>query len=189
MNDPPRIQWNLLKYELCGSNPMRYCIIWGILFSKLTQKNIQRNFQEVRKKTFDLSQKKKKKEERKKRLDIYIYIRVKRGCLSQVVYLLVYVVWNSASLASLTRETGPKVVKGDPARKSETPKHVTHEHHHFTPTISVSDSSLKFTHILYNLSPAGTCNVLVFPSIFNMSHLHILFRTRFKIVIIWYGCL
>uniref|UniRef100_A0A2N9IKB3 phosphoenolpyruvate carboxykinase (ATP) n=1 Tax=Fagus sylvatica TaxID=28930 RepID=A0A2N9IKB3_FAGSY len=60
----------------------------------------------------------------------------------------------SASLASLTRETGPKVVRGDPARKSETPKHVTHEHHHFTPTISASDSSLKFTHILYNLSPA-----------------------------------
>jgi len=61
----------------------------------------------------------------------------------------------SASLASLTRETGPKVVKGDPARKSETPKHVAHAHeHHFTPTISVSDSSLKFTHFLYNLSPA-----------------------------------
>jgi hypothetical protein len=98
MNDPPRIQWNLLKYELCGSNLMRYCIIWGILFSKLTQKNIQRNFQEVRKKTFDLSQKKKKKKKKKKRKErkgwiyIYIYIRVKRGCLSQVVYLLVYVV-------------------------------------------------------------------------------------------------
>ncbi|GFY86713.1 phosphoenolpyruvate carboxykinase 1 [Actinidia rufa] len=61
----------------------------------------------------------------------------------------------SASLASLTRETGPKVVKGDPARKSETPKfsHVSH-HSHFTPTISVSDSALKFTHVLYNLSPA-----------------------------------
>ncbi|XP_077215669.1 phosphoenolpyruvate carboxykinase (ATP) 1-like [Tasmannia lanceolata] len=59
----------------------------------------------------------------------------------------------SASLASLTRETGPKVVKGDPARKTETPKaHVSH--HDITPTFSVSDSSLKFTHILYNLSPA-----------------------------------
>ncbi|GFY85926.1 phosphoenolpyruvate carboxykinase 1 [Actinidia rufa] len=59
----------------------------------------------------------------------------------------------SASLASLTRETGPKVVKGDPARKTETPKHVTHHHHHYTPTLSTSDSALKFTHILYNLSP------------------------------------
>ncbi|CAK9157912.1 unnamed protein product [Ilex paraguariensis] len=60
----------------------------------------------------------------------------------------------SASLASLTRETGPKVVRGDPARKSETPKvsHVTH--HHYAPTLSTSDSGLKFTHILYNLSPA-----------------------------------
>uniref|UniRef100_A0A803NSK4 phosphoenolpyruvate carboxykinase (ATP) n=1 Tax=Cannabis sativa TaxID=3483 RepID=A0A803NSK4_CANSA len=69
----------------------------------------------------------------------------------------------SASLASLTRETGPKVVKGDPntARKSEsqkTPTHHTHRSHHFDysspPTIAVSDSSLKFTHVLYNLSPA-----------------------------------
>ncbi|CAL9076939.1 unnamed protein product [Musa acuminata var. zebrina] len=60
----------------------------------------------------------------------------------------------SASLASLTRETGPKVVKGDPARKLDTPK-VTAEHHHYiTPTISISDSALKFTHVLYNLSPA-----------------------------------
>ncbi|XP_026435573.1 phosphoenolpyruvate carboxykinase (ATP)-like [Papaver somniferum] len=62
----------------------------------------------------------------------------------------------SASLASLTRETGPRVVKGDPAKKGpETPKasHVSH-HHHFTPTLSISDSALKFTHILYNLSPA-----------------------------------
>ncbi|XP_073149197.1 phosphoenolpyruvate carboxykinase (ATP) 1 isoform X1 [Henckelia pumila] len=60
----------------------------------------------------------------------------------------------SASLASLTRETGPKVVKGDPARQSETPRvsHVSHPY--FTPTIDVSDSSLKFTHVLYNLSPA-----------------------------------
>ncbi|KAF5454318.1 hypothetical protein F2P56_023991 [Juglans regia] len=58
----------------------------------------------------------------------------------------------SASLASLTRETGPNLVKGDPARKSETPKHVSH--HHFTPAFNVSDSALKFTHVLYNLSPA-----------------------------------
>jgi phosphoenolpyruvate carboxykinase (ATP) len=69
-------------------------------------------------------------------------------------------------LASLTRETGPKVVKGDPARKGEaaakgapaTPqKHHQHQHHHpAAPTIAVSDSSLKFTHVLYNLSPGGT---------------------------------
>ncbi|KAL7262428.1 hypothetical protein ACSBR1_000744 [Camellia fascicularis] len=61
----------------------------------------------------------------------------------------------SASLASLTRETGPKVVKGDPARNAETPK-VAHHHqqHLHAPAISTSDSSLKFTHILYNLSPA-----------------------------------
>jgi phosphoenolpyruvate carboxykinase (ATP) len=59
----------------------------------------------------------------------------------------------SASLASLTRETGPKVVKGDPA-KSQKVAHVTHHHHISTPTIAVSDSALKFTHVLYNLSPA-----------------------------------
>ncbi|THU74045.1 hypothetical protein C4D60_Mb04t29220 [Musa balbisiana] len=61
-----------------------------------------------------------------------------------------------ASLASLTRETGPKVVKGDPARKAEAPKGCAVHHPYFTPTISVSDSALKFTHFLYNLSPAGT---------------------------------
>ncbi|XP_031279233.1 phosphoenolpyruvate carboxykinase (ATP)-like [Pistacia vera] len=61
----------------------------------------------------------------------------------------------SASLASLTRETGPKVVKGDPARKaaSESNK-VTLVPSHYTPTPNISDSALKFTHILYNLSPA-----------------------------------
>ncbi|AQL07952.1 phosphoenolpyruvate carboxykinase homolog2 [Zea mays] len=68
----------------------------------------------------------------------------------------------SASLASLTRETGPKVVKGDPARRGEAPAtgapptpQAHHQHHHpAAPTIAVSDSSLKFTHVLYNLSPA-----------------------------------
>ena len=59
-------------------------------------------------------------------------------------------------MASLTRETGPKVVKGDPARKAEAPKGGAVHHHYFTPSISVSDSSLKVTHVLYNLSPAGT---------------------------------
>ncbi|KAF9608583.1 hypothetical protein IFM89_010015 [Coptis chinensis] len=59
----------------------------------------------------------------------------------------------SFSLASLTRETGPKVVKGDPANKRvESPKAEFTSHHHFT--AEPSDSALKFTHILYNLSPA-----------------------------------
>lgn len=62
----------------------------------------------------------------------------------------------SASLASLTRETGPKVVRGDPTRQPETPRLASHDH--VSPTISVSDSSLKFTHVLYNLSPAGNDN-------------------------------
>jgi phosphoenolpyruvate carboxykinase (ATP) len=67
-------------------------------------------------------------------------------------------------LASLTRETGPKVLRGDPARKGEasakstpapSPQAPAHHHHHpAAPTIAVSDSSLKFTHVLYNLSPA-----------------------------------
>ncbi|KAG6512793.1 hypothetical protein ZIOFF_030922 [Zingiber officinale] len=60
----------------------------------------------------------------------------------------------SDSLASLTRETGPKVVRGDPARKAEATKVAAEHHHYLTPTISVSDSALKFTHVLYNLSPA-----------------------------------
>ncbi|XP_017243646.1 phosphoenolpyruvate carboxykinase (ATP) 1 [Daucus carota subsp. sativus] len=64
----------------------------------------------------------------------------------------------SASLASLTRETGPKVVKGDPAstrKAAETPKLSSHHATATaTPTPNISDSSLKFTHILYNLSPA-----------------------------------
>lgn len=69
----------------------------------------------------------------------------------------------SASLASLTRETGPKLVKGDPTKKTadgtkpviHSPHPHLHHHPHITPTITVSDSSLKFTHVLYNLSPAG----------------------------------
>ncbi|XP_047315454.1 phosphoenolpyruvate carboxykinase (ATP) 1-like [Impatiens glandulifera] len=61
----------------------------------------------------------------------------------------------SATLASYVRETGPKLVKGDPTRQPETPR-ISHvpQHFHVTPTISISDSSLKFTHVLYNLSPA-----------------------------------
>ncbi|WOL08080.1 phosphoenolpyruvate carboxykinase [Canna indica] len=60
----------------------------------------------------------------------------------------------SASLASLTRGTGPNIVRGDPARKAEAPKSSIAHHHYLTPIIRVSDSSLKFTHVLYNLSPA-----------------------------------
>jgi phosphoenolpyruvate carboxykinase (ATP) len=54
----------------------------------------------------------------------------------------------SASLASLTREVGPQVVSGDPARKRSPPVSVV------APRLDNSDSSLKFTHVLYNLSPA-----------------------------------
>ncbi|KAL8030166.1 hypothetical protein ABFX02_14G270500 [Erythranthe guttata] len=67
----------------------------------------------------------------------------------------------SASLASLTRETGPNVVKGDPARTTaETPRlsaaasHQQQHRHFAAPNLNMSDSGLKFTHILYNLSPA-----------------------------------
>jgi len=73
----------------------------------------------------------------------------------------------SASLASLTRDSGPKVVKGDPARRFEGSRvaHVPHHRHAATPTISVSDSALKFTHVLYNLSPAGFLPILFFSSL------------------------
>lgn len=58
----------------------------------------------------------------------------------------------SASLASLTRETGPKLVKGDPtSRKSETPRVSHDKQQQFGLN---SDSALKFTHVLHNLSPA-----------------------------------
>ncbi|KAG8478482.1 hypothetical protein CXB51_028282 [Gossypium anomalum] len=60
----------------------------------------------------------------------------------------------SASLASLTRGTGPKVIRGDPGGgKYQAVSLVAHHHHIEAPVISVSDSSLKFTHVLYNLSP------------------------------------
>ncbi|KAE8706323.1 Phosphoenolpyruvate carboxykinase [Hibiscus syriacus] len=62
----------------------------------------------------------------------------------------------SASLASGTRGTGPKVVRGDPrGGKSQAVAHVAHQHLE-APLISVSDSALKFTHVLYNLSPGGS---------------------------------
>ena len=68
-------------------------------------------------------------------------------------------VCSSASLASLTRETGPKVVRGDPRTDGHKAVHV--EHHLYDSSLfGLSDSALKFTHILYNLSPAGK-NLLV----------------------------
>ncbi|KAG4399633.1 hypothetical protein GLYMA_08G273150v4 [Glycine max] len=68
----------------------------------------------------------------------------------------------SASLASLTRESGPKVVKGDPAARKFEGSRVEHVPHQIlTPTIAVSDSALKFTHVLYNLSPAGFLFILL----------------------------
>ena len=75
-----------------------------------------------------------------------------------IVEVNMFVVSYSASLASMTRETGPNLVKGDPDRKSAAPKD---SHVVSTPSISVSDSSLKFTHILYNLSPAGKFPLLL----------------------------
>jgi len=69
---------------------------------------------------------------------------------------------NSASLASFARETGPKVVKGDPASSLETQRVAHVPHQRITPTIAVSDSSLKFTHVLYNLSPAGSLLLFLF---------------------------
>ncbi|KAG6523569.1 hypothetical protein ZIOFF_013430 [Zingiber officinale] len=67
----------------------------------------------------------------------------------------------SDSLALLTRETGSKVVRGDPARKAEVTKVAAEHHHYLTMTISVSDSdnALKFTHVLYNLSPPNSPNI------------------------------
>ncbi|XP_010444578.1 PREDICTED: phosphoenolpyruvate carboxykinase [ATP]-like [Camelina sativa] len=58
----------------------------------------------------------------------------------------------SASLASLTRETGPKLIRGDPTSLAK----VAHVPHTPTslPAADVSDSGLKFTHVLHNLSPA-----------------------------------
>ncbi|EFJ09434.1 hypothetical protein SELMODRAFT_272074 [Selaginella moellendorffii] len=54
----------------------------------------------------------------------------------------------SASLASLTRERGPQVVRGDPENKIEKPVSLV------PVRPNISDSALKFTHVLYNLSPA-----------------------------------
>nr|Q9XFA2.1 RecName: Full=Phosphoenolpyruvate carboxykinase (ATP) 2 [Urochloa panicoides]AAD24485.1 phosphoenolpyruvate carboxykinase 2 [Urochloa panicoides] len=62
----------------------------------------------------------------------------------------------SASLASLAREYGPNLVKGDPeATKGAPPVPIKHQQPSAAAaTIAASDSSLKFTHVLYNLSPA-----------------------------------
>lgn len=60
----------------------------------------------------------------------------------------------SASLASLTRETGPKVIRGDPEKKQDlAERKFEHAKPHFALQPNMSDSALKFTHIMYNLSP------------------------------------
>ncbi|KAL2607945.1 hypothetical protein R1flu_026518 [Riccia fluitans] len=61
----------------------------------------------------------------------------------------------SSSLASLTRESGPQVVKGEPGKVS-TPSFSGRSAAHDPRARwqDVSDSALKFTHVLYNLSPA-----------------------------------
>lgn len=60
------------------------------------------------------------------------------------------------SLASLTRELGPQLVKGDPARKAEsaTPQQQQYQQY-MGPSAIPTDISLKLTHVLHNLSPAG----------------------------------
>lgn len=56
----------------------------------------------------------------------------------------------SASLASLTRETGPQIIHGDPEKARGQPLASLIS---TPPSPSISDSSLKLTHVLYNLSP------------------------------------
>ena len=65
----------------------------------------------------------------------------------------------SASLASLARETGPRVVVvsrggGTAITSAPPPKPELMK-------ASLSDSSLKLTHVLYNLSPAGNLTALL----------------------------
>ncbi|BFI10943.1 phosphoenolpyruvate carboxykinase (ATP) [Marchantia polymorpha subsp. ruderalis] len=63
----------------------------------------------------------------------------------------------STSLASLTRESGPQVVRGDPTRNKATKQEPVKGKAANEPSARVSDitdSALKFTHVLYNLSPA-----------------------------------
>eukprot|EP00897_Mesotaenium_endlicherianum_P006215 jgi/Mesen1/5621/ME000282S04780 len=64
----------------------------------------------------------------------------------------------SDSLASLVREKGPQVVRGDPSKQKAAPKKIVDlkpvEKHVAPSKPVVSDSALKVTHVLYNLSPA-----------------------------------
>ncbi|CAH8364055.1 unnamed protein product [Eruca vesicaria subsp. sativa] len=85
----------------------------------------------------------------------------------------------SASLASLTRETGPKLIKGDPTSAAK----VAHVPHTPTsvPAADVSDSGLKFTHILHNLSPAGKKT----PSIF-INNILLLNTQKSHFDILWF---
>ncbi|OAE34673.1 hypothetical protein AXG93_3791s1110 [Marchantia polymorpha subsp. ruderalis] len=61
----------------------------------------------------------------------------------------------STSLASLTRESGPQVVRGEPGNASAASVTGFGSRYERGPKFqAVSDSALKFTHVLYNLSPA-----------------------------------
>ena len=62
----------------------------------------------------------------------------------------------SDSLASLTREMSPKVVKGDPSKKVEISKPIVAKSPSSVPTpkFTTNGNALKFTHILHNLSQA-----------------------------------
>ncbi|KAH9295400.1 hypothetical protein KI387_038988 [Taxus chinensis] len=56
----------------------------------------------------------------------------------------------SASLASLTREKGPQMIHGDPEKAKARRQPLKPL---ISPRPNISDSSLKLTHVLYNLSP------------------------------------
>ncbi|BFI41806.1 phosphoenolpyruvate carboxykinase (ATP) [Marchantia polymorpha subsp. ruderalis] len=61
----------------------------------------------------------------------------------------------STSLASLTRESGPQVVRGEPGNASAASVTGFGSRYERGPKFqAMSDSALKFTHVLYNLSPA-----------------------------------
>jgi phosphoenolpyruvate carboxykinase (ATP) len=62
-------------------------------------------------------------------------------------------------------------VKGDPSTRSETQGVAHVPQHRITPTIAVSDSALKFTHVFYNLSPAGRFQLFSLISIQKLYHL------------------
>ncbi|KAL2632590.1 hypothetical protein R1flu_004069 [Riccia fluitans] len=63
----------------------------------------------------------------------------------------------STSLASLMRQSGPQVVKGDPTKTTPSKQEPVKGRAPYEPSArdrDITDSALKFTHVLYNLSPA-----------------------------------